>query len=112
MAVPESPALLLIQRNKRLQYETLKQLSATSGISLFLKNNMGSSNLIWACKFLQEMQGMLSKVLLSNLFILPTESIGKQSIQTQFGKETVFTVRLKKYLRVSKNKIYWSSLDW
>lgn len=84
----------VIARNKSFQYETLKQLSATSGISLFLKNNMGVSNLIWACKFLQEIKGILSKVLLSNLIVLPRKSMGKQSFKTEFGKETVFTVGL------------------
>lgn len=55
---------------------------------------MGVSNLIWACKFLQEIKGILSKVLLSNLIVLPRKSMGKQSFKTEFGKETVFTVGL------------------
>lgn len=55
---------------------------------------MGANNLVWACKFLQEIKGMLSKVILSNLFILPRKSVGKQTFQTMFGKETVFTVQL------------------
>lgn len=55
---------------------------------------MGASVLIWACEFLQEIKGMLSKVMLSNLLILPRKSIGKQRFQTEFGKETVFTVGL------------------
>lgn len=55
---------------------------------------MGASHLIWAFKFLQKIKGMLSKMLLSNLFILLRKSVGKQSFQIEFGKETVFTVWL------------------